>query len=375
MTKTATPSVVSAPSEISYTFTVANTGDVTVNDLTIDDPKLGGTVPGCATTLTVDHSTTCSGTYSVTQDDIDSGTNIVNQATASGTSSEGSVTSSDSATVTVLQNPKIQLTKLASVSSVSAPGNVTYRLTVQNTGNVTVNNVGVTDPLLSGLISCSPTTLAPDSTGGTDGATATCTMVDPTDSSKTVAPWYSVTQRDIDTMTSIDNEATATAIAANGVDLKSMAKATVPVDQTPGLTLMKSASPSSVAAAGDVVTYSFVLANTGNVTLTDVAVTDRMLSDAGVPVMFNDAAGVPVPCELTLAPGDSETCTAEYPVTAVDIAAGGISNTATASGTEPDDTVYTTPDASTANVSVTVTPPANGGGSTPPPANGGGSTP
>ncbi|MFF3005306.1 hypothetical protein ACFVTF_21115, partial [Kitasatospora sp. NPDC057940] len=45
-----------------------------------------------------------------------------------------------------------------------------------------------------------------------------------------------------------------------------------PVPATPSLTIMKTASPTTVTAVGQVVDYSFLVTNSGNVTLTDVTV-------------------------------------------------------------------------------------------------------
>ena len=56
---------------------------------------------------------------------------------------------------------------------------------------------------------------------------------------------------------------------------------TSPAIQTPAITLAKSADASSFSAAGTLLTYSYLVTNTGNVTLTSVGVTDPMpgLSD------------------------------------------------------------------------------------------------
>ena len=56
---------------------------------------------------------------------------------------------------------------------------------------------------------------------------------------------------------------------------------TVSVDQEPGITITKSASPTTVTAAGQTVTYTFSVHNTGNVDLTGVGVTDVPTAPAG----------------------------------------------------------------------------------------------
>jgi uncharacterized membrane protein len=78
---------------------------------------------------------------------------------------------------------------------------------------------------------------------------------------------------------------------------------------------------------GDTLTYSFVAANAGNVTLTNVWITDP-LADLS-----------PLVCDVvqpaTLAPGESQTCTATYVVKAED-AGGSIDNTATVDSDQTD---------------------------------------
>jgi len=69
--------------------------------------------------------------------------------------------------------------------------------------------------------------------------------------------------------------------------------------------------------------------NTGNVTLTDVTVTDVLVSVDGTAVI--------------LAPGDSDssTFTATYVITKEDIRTGSVTNTAVAHGTDPQGNVIT----------------------------------
>jgi uncharacterized repeat protein (TIGR01451 family) len=100
--------------------------------------------------------------------------------------------------------------------------------------------------------------------------------------------------------------------------------ATVPVVQRPSLSLLKTANRSFVSTAGEVITYSFLVANTGNVTFVDVVVVDGL---SGLS---------PVVCPVTtLAPGASTTCSATYTVTQADLNNGGVFNAATVKALVP----------------------------------------
>ena len=174
-----------------------------------------------------------------------------------------------------------------------------------NTGNLTVTGVAVSDPLPGlGAITCPGTSLAP-------GANTTCSAT------------YTVTQANVDAG-SIPNTATVTGVAPNGSSVSDTASATVTATRTPAISIVKTASPTTVTAANQIVNYSFLVTNTGNVTLTSVGVSDPL------PGLS------PITCPLTtLAPGASTTCTATYTATQADIDAGQIVNTATATGTPP----------------------------------------
>ena len=77
------------------------------------------------------------------------------------------------------------------------------------------------------------------------------------------------------------------------------------------------------ADPGELIEYSFEVVNTGNLTLTNVTVTDPLVAVSGGPIV--------------LAPGQSDTTsfTASYAITQADIDAGQVTNQATAEGTTP----------------------------------------
>ena len=92
----------------------------------------------------------------------------------------------------------------------------------------------------------------------------------------------------------------------------------VPADQNPALSIMKAATEQSYDSVGDIINYTIVATNVGNVTLGGVTVTDPLVSD----LTCDPANG------STLAPGDSMTCTATHTITQADIDAGNYANTA-----------------------------------------------
>ena len=124
-------------------------------------------------------------------------------------------------------------------------------------------------------------------------------------------------------------------------DVFSQILAITPV--SPALTLQKSVSPTVAAGAGATVTYSYLITNTGNVTLTDVHPRDTAFSGTGTPSAITCTAvtptrsnGQPPPQpSLVLDPGQSGTCTDTYKLTRADADAGKVTNTATATGTPP----------------------------------------
>jgi hypothetical protein len=90
----------------------------------------------------------------------------------------------------------------------------------------------------------------------------------------------------------------------------------------PHLTIAKAAKPGQFAAAGDVISFTIVLVNDGNVTLANPSVSDPSVSD--------------LKCDsspASFAPEASITCTASHTVTSEDLAAGSVTNVATGRAT------------------------------------------
>jgi uncharacterized repeat protein (TIGR01451 family) len=101
----------------------------------------------------------------------------------------------------------------------------------------------------------------------------------------------------------------------------------------PDITLAKTANVSSFSGPGITITYTYVVTNDGNTTLSPVTVTDPMagLSQIVCPPSTTNVIS-------SLAPGASVTCTATYLTTSADATRGYITNIGSASGTTPANT-------------------------------------
>ncbi|MFD2173431.1 beta strand repeat-containing protein [Rhodobacter lacus] len=322
---------VSAGDTIAYAFTVTNTGTVTLTDVTITDPKVtvsGGPLASLAAGASDTTSFTAS--YTLTQADVDAGS-VSNTATVSAkdpsnaavSDTSGTAPGNDSATVTPLAaHAGIALVKTATLHDddgtpgVSAGDTIAYAFTVTNTGTVTLTNVTVSDPkvTVSGGPLASLAAGASDATSFTASYTLTQADVDAGSVSNTATvsakdPTNAAVSDTSGTAPENDN-ATVMSLAANaGIALVKTATL-LDDDGTPGV------------SAGDTIAYAFTVTNTGAVTLTNVTVTDPLVTVGGAAL-------------ASLAPGasDSATFSAHYAVTAGDVLLGYVSNQATAEGT------------------------------------------
>jgi uncharacterized repeat protein (TIGR01451 family) len=230
-------------------------------------------------------------------------------------------------TVTITSDPSVSLVKSANPSEHFTVGQeVAYSFVVTNTGNVTLTDLTVDDPL-TGLseIDCPVTKLAA-------GEQTVCTAT------------YTVTQADVDAG-SLANTATVTGTPPTGEPVKADGSVTIPGSPEPGLTVEKSADPTS-GHVGDEVVFTVKATNSGNVTLRDVKVADSL--DGLSALDCGDFDG-------TLLPGEFVECAATYTLAQADLMAGSVVNQATASASDPDDN---TVNADPAEASVTVLPTA-----------------
>ena len=365
---------------IEYTFEVTNTGNVTVDNISITDAKLGMTdVAVTPSTLNPGESTTLTANYTVTQADLDTG-EVVNTAVAEGTDPKGNDvsdasdagTNSDGSDVTtpededtdgdvsngdddddtisdLIQDPAITVVKTIVDANTQVGGEVTYRITVTNTGNITVNTVRVTDAML-GLTNedLTPSTLAPEESAFIESV-------------------YTITQADMD-RGYVENTASGSAVGVNGDAVNDISDTDIDADgngvgnheevdspdgegntdgdsgndvtvltleQEPSIMLTKNAEYVDIdgnlyVSVGDVINYTFEVINTGNVTLTNITVEDTMLVSP-----YGEITGGPI-ASLMVGETDTTTFTGTYQIQQSDIDRGWVENTAEAIGFDAD---------------------------------------
>lgn len=322
LAKTVTPTTVpAAGAEVEYSFVVTNEGDVTVTDIAIVEETFTGTgvdfpVVDCpAEPLAPGAELTCTAGYTVTQDDVEAGS-VSNSATATAVAPEGVTNPEsdlDTAVLTIPAAAGIELVKSVGSETVTAAGDtVTYLFTVTNTGNRIVTDLEIDETAFTGtgapvVAVCPDEPIAP-------GDAVTCEAE------------YEVTQADVNSGR-IDNTAVATGTAAGAEIASAASSAAVVIGASPALTLVKSASSGDLVADQDV-TYSFVVTNTGNVTLEDVVIDETAFTGSGElsDVVCADGADA-------IDPGEQVICSADYTITQADVDAGAVDNTATATAT------------------------------------------
>ncbi|MFC5938707.1 SdrD B-like domain-containing protein [Corynebacterium choanae] len=314
--------------KVTYYFDVTNTGNTTIRQITIEDKKLKDvTCPADgAANLAVGQQITCSGTYTVTEGDVSAtvASSLVNTATASGQTITGTPVTSNEAAVTLPTGaPNLTVTKTpigvggADLNKLRAGDQVTYQIQVTNNGTATLTGGTIVDDMLKSRGVTNLECQIPgqeDTFNGFDGLPA----LDP-QTVVTCAATIDITQEDVDASVTISNTVVAKGSDANGKAVPdATATAAVETLEHAGLTLAKSSNADGDLVAGDTVTYTFTVTNTGDVTLRDVTITDEMLTNRGVTLDCTPQ---------TLAPGEHYTCTSqEYTVQPADV--GVLTNTA-----------------------------------------------
>jgi uncharacterized lipoprotein YehR (DUF1307 family) len=358
--------------EITYTYTVANEGNVTLNNVTVTElpgiftgtgilptPSfVSASLGSLVGSLMVGETATYTATYAITQADINAG-QVDNQALAEGDSPMGTTVDDNSDDdspfeddVTIVQIPEDPAISIVKTSSFNDGGDgvanvgdvITYTYLVANEGNVTLSSVVVNE--IAGNFTGTGTLPTPSFVSSSFGSLVGNLIVGETAS---YTATYAVTQADINAG-QVDNQALAEGESPMGNTVEDDSDdnspleddpTITPLDEDPAISLVKTSSfndgGDGVANVGDVITYTYLVANEGNVSLSNVMVNE-------LPGIFTGTGALPTPSFVSssfgslvgnLIVGETATYTATYAVTQADIDAGFVDNQALAQGDSP----------------------------------------
>ena len=323
---------------ISYSFTVCNTGDVALNNVSIDDiiVSVPGTISLNSSTSGFNCNTTAfSATYTLTQQDLNN-EEVINVASVTGTSLGGTeVMDQSNVDVTPLNveptdvtNASLEVIKNGFFNDENSDGiaqvgeTITYTFRVCNDGDTDVFNITIDDPLVNVVGSIAGLPVA-------TGSGVSCNY--------SLFAQYTINQNDIDNGQVINiADANGEDGEGNGVSDQSNASVVLlngdgGIGDNSSISLSKSAefndeNGDGFGQAGETITYSFIVCNTGDTQVNNISIFDPI-----APVTANIASlnsiGQAGSCSITL--------TSTYTLGANDITAGQVINIATASGRAP----------------------------------------
>ena len=262
---------VAIPGSLGYEITVVNTGNLTLTGVSVTDTLpdgIVGVVSGpvndvtTAGALDVGETWVFNANYTVSQTDIDNGSDLINLVEVV-TNETGSVSKSDTATTTIETKPAFALSKVVDEVQLSEPATLNYQITIENTGNLTLNNISLVDQLPDGSAAV---LTGPLTDTGSIGA------LDVGETWNYTAQ-YTVTQAEIDAGVNRVNEVTATTDETGATE--QTASATTELSQAPSMAISKSVDQSVISAPGTL-EYLITLNNTGNVSLNNIALSDNL---------------------------------------------------------------------------------------------------
>ena len=303
---------VQAGDVIEYKIKVTNTGSLDLTNVVLDeklvgininakDLKIGDLKAGDSKEIFATYTVTYEKDIKGKADENGNPLPIINEVFVKGESvptkpdQKSEEVSDDSKVETpVKEAPSYDISKIADKEKVTTAGEeITYTITVKNTGNTILKDLTVRDAML-----------------GIDKVISEIKI----NGTNVISKKYTVTQDDIDKGGVIKNIVT--------VGDKETER-DVDVEQNPGYTAVKTADKEKVTTAGEVITYTITVTNTGNTTLKDIPVVDDM---AGINTKID-----------TIEVGKSASVTGTYTVKQEDIDKGGkIHNVATVGDKSPE---------------------------------------
>ena len=267
-----------------YTVTVKNTGEKDLTGLTISDPKT--TFENPTFDLKKSEIKTFTYTYTVTEADVKA--KAVNN-TATVTLGEKSEEASTKSTL-VEKTSDFTVTKAVDKATFEKAGEeLTYTVTVKNTGEKDLTGLMISDP---------KTTFDNPTFDLAKGKEKTFTYT------------YTVTEADVKAK-AVNNTATVTL----GEKSKEASTKSTLVEKTSDFTVAKAVDKATFEKAGEVLTYTVTVKNTGEKKLENLTISDSL-------VALNEDP-------FTLEVGEEKTFTYTYTVTEADVKAKAVNNTAT----------------------------------------------
>ena len=252
---------------IGYEIMVCNTGDVNITNIKVRDDLLECspfTIPG---TLVPGQCENVSDLliYSVTEGDLCNGS-IENVARATAEDCYGkTITASVSSPMILTEfDASFEINKTANVSVATLGDVIGYTIFINNTGNVMIYGLRLEDDITREIWNVSPPPLAPGE-------------------NKTLHTSYTVKESDLGSQITNTLFATGYVGPCGPVDnVRESASATVSTEYTADLTVTKTADygpcPDNPAGLETNITYKINVTNTGDVNLSNVRITDPMLS-------------------------------------------------------------------------------------------------
>lgn len=318
---------------LGYTFRVTNTGTVTaekvsINQLGFDGTGRLGAVECGQTELAPGGSIDCTAGYTVTQKDFDRGSLFL-EVTA-GALPRGSAEPVESTSVRVdteaVWAPTLALGVSVDRRSFAVGTMMRYSMAVANTGNTTLDDVHVEPLVFTGTGILEDVECDAEADSFAPGDEMSC------------ATTYTATQADVDKATigaefvalGTMNGGASKGPEVSGIQARSVMEAVVTESAALPALEVKQTVSSETYELGQELTYGFTAENTGNVTLSGVAVDRTVFSGSG------EAGPAECGSNTLLVPGQLLECSAKYPVTQADVDAGKITSEIAASGTAPD---------------------------------------
>jgi uncharacterized repeat protein (TIGR01451 family) len=234
---------------INYTGFVTNSGNVTLNNVTVVDNQASPSTVLTLASLASHASAIYTASFTAPTDSCSVSSTVT--ATGSDNCTQLMVTNTASATCTLITTPGIMVTKVCPAQPV-APGQLlTFSGSVSNTGNVTLTNIVVLNnqPVTNTLVF----TLASLAPGAVTNFTGSY-----------VAP----------TNCSVTDTLTGTGRSICGVAVTNTVSATCPITTTPAIEVTQTC-PTTPVGQGGLLTYSGTVRNAGNITLTNIVVVNN----------------------------------------------------------------------------------------------------